>query len=81
MLWVLNQSDGGASLLDIAQRSGIGFPALKAVADELEKASLLRAADADAGARAPPPSTRRKAAPARSGRGKRPSIRSTGRRK
>jgi aminopeptidase-like protein len=79
MLWVLNQSDGGASLLDIAQRSGIGFPALKAVADELEQASLLRAADA--GARAPPPSTRRKAAPARSGRGKRPGIRSTGRRK
>ena len=45
MLWVLNQSDGSASLLDIAQRSGIGFPAVKLVADELEKAALLRAAD------------------------------------
>jgi hypothetical protein len=69
MLWVLNQSDGGASLLDIAQRSGIGFPVLKAVAEELEQASLLRAADV--GARARPPSTRKK----------RPGIRSTGRRK
>jgi aminopeptidase-like protein len=79
MLWVLNQSDGGASLLDIAQRSGIGFPAIKAVADELEQASLLR--PAGAAARARPPSTRRKAAPVRSGRGKRTAIRSTGRRK
>ena len=75
MLWVLNQSDGSASLLDIARRSGIGFPALKAVADELEKASLLRAA------RPARPSKPKKAAPARSVRRKRPDIRSTGRRK
>ena len=26
LLWVLNQSDGGASLLDIAQRSGLCLP-------------------------------------------------------
>ena len=89
MLWVLNQSDGSASLLDVAQRSGIDFAAVKSVADELEQAALLRAADASgrapgaatgvAGA-APPLKSKRKVA-ARSGRRKPPGIRSTGRRK
>ena len=43
MLWVLNQSDGGASLLDIAQRSGMGFPVIQAAAADLAQAGLLRA--------------------------------------
>jgi aminopeptidase-like protein len=89
MLWVLNQSDGSASLLDIAQRSGIGFPAIRLVADELEKATLLRAADvtrpepaaATRAARPTAPSKARKSVPTRSGRRKRPDIRSPGRRK
>lgn len=42
MLWVLNQSDGRASVLDIAERSGIAYPALSQVADELVAAALLR---------------------------------------
>lgn len=41
MLWVLNQSDGTHSLLDIAQRSGMPFPLLRAAADRLEEAQLL----------------------------------------
>jgi aminopeptidase-like protein len=85
MLWVLNQSDGTASLLDIAQRSGLGFPAISLAADELEKARLLRAADhtgpaRNAAASAPrklPPSQPRKKAQVRSTRRKRPDLRST----
>jgi len=46
MLWVLNQSDGGASLLDIASRAGIGFEAVRLAAEELAQAGLLRATDA-----------------------------------
>jgi aminopeptidase-like protein len=45
MLWVLNQSDGGSSLLDIARRSGIDLRALSQVAEELVGARLLRAAE------------------------------------
>ena len=41
LLWVLNQSDGHHSLLDIAQRSGLKFTALQAAAAELRKARLL----------------------------------------
>ena len=41
LLWVLNQSDGHQSLLDIAQRSGLKFAALQAAAAELQKARLL----------------------------------------
>ncbi len=41
LLWVLNQSDGQHSLLDIAQRSGLKFAALQAAAAELQKARLL----------------------------------------
>ena len=73
MLWVLNQSDGSASLLDVAQRSGIGFAAISAAAGELAKAKLLRALDE--------PRPRKKHAAKRSGRRKRPNIRNTGRRK
>jgi aminopeptidase-like protein len=42
LLWVLNQSDGRHSLLDIAERSGIAFPRLLQAADVLLGASLLR---------------------------------------
>jgi aminopeptidase-like protein len=40
-LWVLNQSDGTRSLLDIAERSGLPFDAIHAAAERLEAAGLL----------------------------------------
>ena len=42
LLWVLNQSDGRHSLLDIAERSGVAFGRLRQAADALLAASLLR---------------------------------------
>ncbi|MBS0581160.1 MAG: DUF4910 domain-containing protein [Proteobacteria bacterium] len=42
LLWVLNQSDGAHTLLDIAQRSGLSFATVRAAARELEAARLLR---------------------------------------
>lgn len=42
MLWVLNQSNGSRSLLAIAERSGIPFHTIRAAADDLERAGLLR---------------------------------------
>jgi aminopeptidase-like protein len=42
LLWVLNQSDGRHSLLDIAERSGVAFSRLRQAADALLEASLLR---------------------------------------
>jgi aminopeptidase-like protein len=45
LLWVLNQSDGGCSLLDIAQRSGLPFAVLRDAADALLTAGLLAPAD------------------------------------
>jgi len=44
MLWVLNLSDGQHSLLDIAERSGSSFGAVKTAARALEGAGLLREA-------------------------------------
>jgi aminopeptidase-like protein len=41
MLWVLNQSDGTHSLLDIAERSALPFDALEAVASVLRDHELL----------------------------------------
>ena len=41
MLWVLNQSDGGHSLLDVAERSGVPLALLAEVAATLEEAGLL----------------------------------------
>ena len=41
MLWLLNQSDGTRSLLDIAGKSNLDFRTLVAVAEELERAKLL----------------------------------------
>ena len=41
-LWVLNQSDGERSLLEIAQRSGLPLQLLAQVAERLLEAKLLR---------------------------------------
>ncbi len=41
MLWVLNQSDGQHSLLDIAQRSKLRFDQIKSAADLLQSNGLL----------------------------------------
>ncbi|MDX2257909.1 MAG: DUF4910 domain-containing protein [Hyphomicrobiaceae bacterium] len=46
MLWVLNQSDGSHSLLDIAERSQLSFSAILAAARTLEEAGLLAPARA-----------------------------------
>ena len=41
LLWVLNLSDGGASLLDIASRSGLGYATVRHAAERLCQAGLL----------------------------------------
>jgi aminopeptidase-like protein len=41
LLWVLNLADGQHSLLDIAERSALGFPAVADAADSLMAAELL----------------------------------------
>jgi aminopeptidase-like protein len=41
MLWVLNLSDGGPSLLDVAERSGLPFDRVRAAADALLAHGLL----------------------------------------
>jgi aminopeptidase-like protein len=43
LLWVLNQSDGTASLLDIAHRSGLSYPLVSRAAERLESVGLLAA--------------------------------------
>jgi aminopeptidase-like protein len=42
LLWVLNLSDGENALLDIAERSGMSFSAIRTAADALLEAGLLR---------------------------------------
>jgi aminopeptidase-like protein len=42
LLWVLNQSDGGHSLLDVAAVSGLPFDLVAEAADRLEAAGLLQ---------------------------------------
>jgi len=42
LLWVLNQSDGSKSLLDIADQSGMEFGAIKRAADVLLDCELLK---------------------------------------
>jgi aminopeptidase-like protein len=44
LLWVLNLSDGGHSLLDIAERSNLPFAVIKDAAVALTKTDLLRSA-------------------------------------
>ena len=51
MLWVLNQSDGAASLLDVARRSGVAFDGIRRAAEELAGAGLVRAIEPVARAR------------------------------
>jgi aminopeptidase-like protein len=41
MLWVLNQSDGRHSLLDVAERSGLSFATVRAAAERMRDAGLL----------------------------------------
>ncbi len=41
MLWVLNLSDGSNTLLDIAERSGLSFEAIRKAADSLREHRLL----------------------------------------
>jgi aminopeptidase-like protein len=48
-LWVLNQSDGNHSLLDIAERSGYEFDAIRTAADLLVQHDLLVEAIAGTG--------------------------------
>jgi aminopeptidase-like protein len=50
MLWVLNQSDGQRSLLDIAERSGVSFDAVRRAAEILAGHGLLEEKSADTGA-------------------------------
>jgi aminopeptidase-like protein len=51
MLWVLNQSDGRHSLLDVAERAKAPFPIVRQAADLLEQAGLLREVAAPRGDR------------------------------
>ena len=44
LLWVLNQSDGEHSPLDIARRSGLPFAAVRAAAEALVTHGLLKEA-------------------------------------
>jgi len=48
-VWVLKLSDGKHSLLDIAERSGILFPAISEAADLLCQKGLLSVVPDDAG--------------------------------
>jgi aminopeptidase-like protein len=41
LLWVLNLSDGGPSLLDIARRSGLRYPVVRRAAERLANVDLL----------------------------------------
>jgi aminopeptidase-like protein len=45
-LWVLSLSDGRHTLLDIAERAGLGFADVRRAADALARCGLLRAAAA-----------------------------------
>ena len=42
LLWILNQSDGNHSLLDISNKSGIDFDEIKFAADALENVELIQ---------------------------------------
>lgn len=41
LLWVLNLADGGHSLVDCAERSGLAFPVIREAADALREVGLL----------------------------------------
>jgi hypothetical protein len=42
LLWVLNMSDGSHAILDIAERAGIPFTAVRKAADLLVESDLLK---------------------------------------
>lgn len=48
LLWVLNQSDGSASLLDVAHRSGLSFSDVRRAAERLVDAGVLASAPGEA---------------------------------
>jgi aminopeptidase-like protein len=54
LLWVLNLSDGHASLLDIAVQSRLPYAAIVRAAERLEQAELLTGADTPSGRPATP---------------------------
>jgi aminopeptidase-like protein len=54
-LWVLNLSDGRHGLLDIAERAGMPFSAMKEAAQVLEEGGLLRAGHRGASGRTTSP--------------------------
>ena len=55
LLWVLNLSDGSASLVDVAARSGLAYSVIVRTAERLEQAGLLAPAErASSGNRATP---------------------------
>jgi aminopeptidase-like protein len=54
LLWVLNLSDGSASLVDVAARSGLPYAVIRRAAERLEQAGLLAPAESAAGNRATP---------------------------
>lgn len=68
MLWVLSQSDGSTSLLEIARKSRLPLEAIRGAASDLERAKLLRDLDAPRRKKAARSSRRGGTA---SGRGKR----------
>jgi aminopeptidase-like protein len=68
MLWVLNQSDGTRSLLDIAQRSGLPFNTLRDAARALEAAELVGSVRGRASATIRSAARRRVAGKARRGK-------------
>jgi aminopeptidase-like protein len=43
LLWVLNQSDGRSTLVDVASRSRLPYPVVRRAAERLERAGLLAA--------------------------------------
>jgi len=47
LLWVLNSSDGSATLLDIAERARLPFSVIEEAASELETAGLLKPLEHD----------------------------------
>jgi aminopeptidase-like protein len=49
LLWVLNESDGRSTLIDIAGRSGLTYPVVARAAERLERAELLAASSGEPG--------------------------------
>ena len=54
LLWVLNQSDGRSSVLDIARRSGLAYAVVARAAERLERAELLAPSSSEPGSGSTP---------------------------